>query len=176
MIRTLTVIASLALTLPSLAVAQGSAAPGKEAVLTAARDVIQKARFVTFITIGEDGQPQARIVDPFAPDSAFVIWIGTNPLTRKVAQVRHDPRVTLQYFDPVGFGEVTVIGRAEIVGDSAAKSAHWKPEWGGIYKGGSSSPDYVLVRVVPKHLEIVSPKQGMNSDPKTWRPVSVDLL
>jgi len=33
--------------------------------------------------IGPDGQPQARIVDPFPPDADSTIWIATNPLTRK---------------------------------------------------------------------------------------------
>ncbi len=164
-----------AVLLPSAAFAQAVPAPSKASVLAAARDVAQKARYATFITIGEDGQPQARIVDAFAPDSGFVVWIGTNPLTRKVAQIRRDSRVTLQYFDPVGYGEVTVFGRAELVTDSVSKATHWKPEWAGIYHGGSSSADYVLVRVLPRHLEVVSPKQGMVSDPKTWRPVSIDL-
>ena len=67
-------------------------------VMAAAIDVMQKAVYCTFITIGEDGQPQARIVDPTLPDPNLTIWIGTNSLTRKVNQIRRDPRVTLLYF------------------------------------------------------------------------------
>ena len=53
---------------------------------------MQKAVYCTFITIGEDGQPQARIVDPTLPDSNLTIWIGTNSLTRKVNHIRRDPQ------------------------------------------------------------------------------------
>ncbi|MGE5717962.1 MAG: hypothetical protein ACM369_15030 [Acidobacteriota bacterium] len=38
-------------------------AADRAVVLKAAREIAQKARYATFITIGEDGQPQARIVD-----------------------------------------------------------------------------------------------------------------
>ena len=54
-------------------------APTRIEVIAAARSVIDKARFATLVTIGEKGEPRARIVDPFAPDSAFTVWVATNP-------------------------------------------------------------------------------------------------
>lgn len=99
--RHLLVLASLAC-LASRADAQPSP-PGADvdrpAVIRAARDVMQKARYCAFITLGEDGQPQARAVDPLGPDDDMTVWVGTNAATRKVAQLRKDPRVTLFYFD-----------------------------------------------------------------------------
>src|SRR6185295_18278310 len=86
-------ITLLAALLPAAAAAQAQP-PSRAAVIAAATEIIQKAHYCTFITIGEDGQPQARIVDPIAPDAGFTIWIATNPLTRKVDQLRRDPRAT----------------------------------------------------------------------------------
>src|SRR5690349_20143768 len=88
---------------------QAAPRPERAAIVAAAADIIQKAHYCTFITVGEDGQPQARIVDPLAPDAAFTIWIATNPLTRKVEQVRRNPRVTLSCFDSATAGYVTVL-------------------------------------------------------------------
>src|SRR4051812_11747934 len=104
----------LLLGLPAAAAEQtaATAPPARAAVIAAARDVIEKAHYCTLVTIGEDGQPQARIVDPLAPDAAFTIWIATNPLTRKVDQIRRDPRVTLLCFDAATSGYATVLGRA----------------------------------------------------------------
>jgi hypothetical protein len=79
--------------------AQQKAPPTRDELLNAARSIIEKARFGTFITLGEKGEPQARIVDPFAPDSSFIVWVGTNPLTRKVSQIKRDGRVTFLWFD-----------------------------------------------------------------------------
>jgi len=147
--------------------------PPRAAIISAATDIIQKAHYCTFITIDQDGQPQARIVDPLAPDSAFTIWIATNPLTRKVDQIRRNPRVTLSCFDAATSSYVTVVGRGELVSDVAEKQRHWKADWSQIYKTGASGNDVVLIRFTPSRLEIVSESRGMAGDPKTWRPLSI---
>ncbi len=35
--------------------------------------------------------------------------------------------------------------------------------------------DYLLIRVEPSRLEVVSAAFGMTNDPATWRPVVLDL-
>jgi general stress protein 26 len=57
--------------------------PSRTAILEAARDVIDNARYCSLVTVGSDGHPQARMVDPLSPDADFTMWIATNPLTRK---------------------------------------------------------------------------------------------
>jgi general stress protein 26 len=163
--------------LPSAAGAQvaPAGAPPRAQVLAAAKSVMQTARYSTLITIGEDGQPQARIVDPFVPEADFTIWIATNPLTRKVVEIRRDPRVTLLYFNAAAAAYVTVLGTATLVADSAEKIRHWKEEWAAYYKDGPRGDGYLLIRVHPTRLEVVSPAHGLVNDPKTWRPILVDM-
>jgi len=169
-------IAVLISVLPLTIVAQApSNRPTRAAIVSAATDIIQKAHYCTFITIGEDGQPQARIVDPLAPDSAFTIWIATNQLTRKVDQIRRNPRVTLSCFDAATSSYVTVLGRGELISDVAEKQRHWKVDWTQIYKNGARGNDVVLIRVTPSRLEIVSESRGMVGDPKTWLPLSIEF-
>ena len=135
---------------------------------------MQKARYCAFVTMGEDGYPQARVVDPFSPDEDMTIWVGTNPLTRKVAQIKRNPHVTLFYFHTASYGYVTVLGQAVLVADPAEKAKRWKAEWSGLYKDRET--DYLLIKVKPVRLEVLSPAHGLMSDPKTWRPVMLDLL
>lgn len=96
--RKLALTAVLALLQVSLSASwqgpEGTAPPRAE-VSKAARDVMEKARYCALITIGDDGHPQARVVDPFAPEEDLTVWIATNPVTRKVGQITQDPRVTL---------------------------------------------------------------------------------
>lgn len=167
----------LCLLLPALAGAQAtpSSQPSRGDILAASRDVITKARYCTFITIGADGHPQARIVDPLAPDEHFTIWVATNPVTRKVAQVRRDPRVTLSCFEPATSSYVTVLARAAIIADAGERARHWKAEWTPFYANGATGNDVVLIRISPSRLEIVSPDRGMVADAKTWLPLSVDF-
>jgi general stress protein 26 len=133
------------------------------------------ARYCTMVTIGADGRPQARIVDPFAPDADLTIWIATNPLTRKIEDIRRDPRVTLLYFNQARSEYVTVIGTARLETDARLKASRWKPEWAGLYKDDHRGDDFVLVRVQPSRLEVSAVGRGLKNDEKTWRPLIVDL-
>ena len=163
--------------MPPCAGGQTAASPphSRAEILAGARDVIQKARYCTLVTIGNDGHPQARIVDPIAPDADFTIWIATNPLTRKAKEIRRDPRVTLLYFDTSSSSYVTVVARAAIVIDAAEKAIHWKDEWSAIYEIHDGKRDFTLLRVTPVRLEIVSVSRGLVGDPKTWLPLSIDF-
>jgi PPOX class probable F420-dependent enzyme len=149
--------------------------PPRAQVIAAAKEIMQDARYCTLITIGPDGRPQARIVDPFVPDADLTIWIATNPLTRKVKEVRRDPRVTLLYFSPATTEYVTVFATAVLDTDARQKAAHWKTEWAALYTDQNRGEDYMLLRVKPSRLEVVSVRRGIVNDPKTWLPVSVDV-
>lgn len=155
--------------------AHQQAVPQRAAILAAARDVMTQARYCALVTLGENGHPQARVVDPFPPDDTMTVWIGTSPATRKVAEIAKDPRVTLMYFDPKSEGYVTLLGRADVVSDPVEKERRWKDEWKDFYKDRNRGKDYVLIRVRPSRLEISSRAHGMANDPQTWRPVIIDL-
>jgi len=144
-------------------------------VLAAARAVMESAHFCGLVTIGEDGQPQAREVDPFAPEDDMTVWLATKAATRKVGQIRSDPRVTLYYQAPDGTGYVTLFGRAEIVTNPAEKARRWKDAWAPLYDDRNNGADYTLIKVTPARLEILSLAHGVVSDPVTWRPTSVDF-
>ena len=154
--------------------AQG-AQPSPAAIRAAAFDVMRAARYCTLITIGADGQPQARIVDPLIAESDGSIWIATNPLTRKVGEIKRDSRVTLMFFNASANEYVTVHARAAIITDASRKAAHWKAEWQPFYKERTAGADFMLFEVKPFRLEVSSPRHKLNNDPKTWRPVVLDL-
>jgi general stress protein 26 len=171
----LVLLLSLAMGHPLAAQAKPAKAPSRSQVMAAARAIMLEARYCTFITIGPNGQPQARVVDAAASDSGFVVWIGTNRVTRKVADIRKDPRVTLMFFNAAGQEYVTVIGKAVVDDDMANKKAHWKPTWGTMVKDEYRGADFTLIRVQPSKLEVSSVKRGIFNDPINWRPAIVEL-
>jgi general stress protein 26 len=142
-------------------------------VIAVARQVMTAARYCTFVTLGANNQPQARVVDPIEPDAALNVYVATNPRSRKVAELRLDPRVTLLYFDPAREAYVTLIGRAEEVA-GPGKAEHHKKEWQAFFP--RENPDsYTLYRIIPSRAEVVSARDGLSGDPATWRPEIVDL-
>ena len=154
-------ILAIALAGAALAAALPALAADRAAVLKAAREIARKARYATFVTIGLDGQPQARIVDALGPDEDFAVWVATNPATRKVAEIAKDPRVTLSFFEPSFPAFVTLVGTATVVTDPAVKAKHWKDAWAPFYKNESRGADFLLLMFVPRRLEIVSEAHGL---------------
>jgi general stress protein 26 len=149
--------------------------PARDAIVTAARAIVEKARYATLISLDKTGHPHARIVDPFMPEPDWTIWIATTAASRKVGQIQADPRVTLLYFDTTTQSYVSLLGAAELVRDPAAKGTHWKEEWAAFYKDRNRGDDYVLIRVRPRRLEVVGETHGIRNDPLTWQPAAIDL-
>jgi general stress protein 26 len=152
-----------------------AASPAPSQILAVATDLIRAARYGTLVTVDEGGQPQARVVDPFSPEPDMTVWLATRPVTRKVAQIRKNPRVSLLWFDPARKGYVTLLGTATLVDDPAEKAKRWKPEWKEFYDDENRGADYLLIRVKPTRLEILSPADGLGNDPRTWLPLSLEM-
>jgi general stress protein 26 len=146
--------------------------PGEPGILGAAREIMAAAGFCALITIGDDGHPQARVMDAAAPDARMAVTLMTNPASRKVAQIARDPRVTLFYFDPESLGYVTIVGRAETVLDPEEKRRRWLDRWSPHI---ARPEDAVLYEVVPERIEVVSVARGVTGDEGTWTPPSIEL-
>jgi general stress protein 26 len=145
----------------------------REQLIAAAREIMATARYCALITLDSAGSPQARTLDPFLPDENMVVWLGTNPRSRKVAAIRRNPRVTLYYFDREGQAYVTISGIARLVNDSTEKAKRWKDEWKAFYP--DRARDYLLIVVKPERLEVVSVRKGIVGDSNTWKPPSVNF-
>jgi general stress protein 26 len=161
---------------PATAQAATSAQPDRAAVIKVAAGIMQRARYCTLVSVGEDGHPQARIMDAFPPEGEMVVWMATNALSRKVSEIRKDPRVTLSYFDAKTTSYVMLLGRASLVSDPADKAKRWKDAWAKLYKDRNRGDDYLLIKVTPIRLEVSAEGEGVKHDPTTWRATVVDFV
>ena len=57
-----------------------------DTLISAAREIMAEARYCALITVDASGHPQARTMDPFAPEDGMVVWFGTNLNSRKVKE------------------------------------------------------------------------------------------
>ncbi len=168
----ITVALSFGLSLPS-AFAQQQTAVSRDSLLQAAREIMTTARYCALITLSTDGRAHARIMDPFLPDSGLVVHLGTNALSRKVGEIRRDPRVTLFYFDRAGAAYVSLYGTAVIEENAEVLQRWWKKEWQAFYPEREKT--YRVITVRPQRLEVVSEKHGILGDTLTWAVPAVDF-
>jgi general stress protein 26 len=140
-------------------------------LIDAARDIMASAGTCALITIDQQGRPRVRAMDPFPPEEDFSVWFGTKLGTRKVEQIKNDPRVTLYYLADNQAGYVMIHGEAKLVYDQDEKDRRWKEEWEAFYK--NKTEDYLLIRVIPEWMEVISYTHGIQGDPETWKPPMV---
>ena len=146
--------------------------PDKDLIFKAAADIIKRVPNCALITLDEMGQPQARTMDPFPPEENFVIWFGTTLNSRKVSEIKNDPRVSIYYGEASGNGYVVLAGAAVLVDDSMAKEKYWKEKWERFYPDRKAT--YLLIKVIPKMLEVVSYEHGLTGDTITWRAPNIN--
>lgn len=134
----------------------------------AAKEIINAATTCALITVDKDGAPRARTMDPFPVEDDFTVWFGTNSQSRKVQQIKNDPRVTLYYLDEESTGYVIINGIATLVNDQESKDNYWKESWQSFYP--ENRENYLLIKVTPYWMEVLSPKHKILNDPITWQP------
>jgi general stress protein 26 len=150
-------------------------APPKErdSMIAAAREIMGLQKYCALITVDSTGQPHARTMNPFPPDSNMVVWIATNSRTRKAAEMMKSPRVCVYYADHGhASGYVALYGRAVLVNDDQEKLKRKREYWNQAF------PDWkylLLIKVVPERLEVINYRRGMLNDPTTWSPPSIEF-
>lgn len=114
---------------------------------------MKRKTFCVLATQGEHGVA-ARVLQPFAPEDDLVVWLGTSRGSRKVAELRRDPRATLIYEDDGKGACVVLAGSVTVVEALADRVTRFHPTWFAFWPEGPRSGDYVLLRFEPSRIEV----------------------
>ena len=142
-------------------------------LVAAAREIMGAQTYCALVTIDETGRPQVRTMNPFPPEEDMTVWFATNPRSRKVREIRRDPRVALYYADHANaIGYVALQGKAVLVDDMQEilkrKRAYWDQAFPGL-------KNIVLIKVVPERIDVLNYAAGTAADPETWRTPSIEV-
>ena len=144
----------------------------KDTILNVAQEIIESVKYCSLISIDSYGEIHARMMETFPMEKNFNVWFGTNKKSRKVNEIRNNPKVTIYYQGKDGNGYVTVYGDAKIVDDSKEKSKRFKKEWDSYF---IDKNDFVLIKVIPYKLEVISYENGINGNKETWKAVNYEF-
>lgn len=139
----------------------------RDSIIAAAKEIINSTPICALITLDENGLPNIRTMDPFPVENNFVIWFGTNKLSRKVKEIRNNPNVTIYYTNTTNNDYVVITGKAEIIDDKNEKEKRWKSEWEEFYPNRKET--YTLIKVTPIGLDVLTSKHNLPPDKNTWR-------
>ena len=145
----------------------------RDTILLAAREIINETTYCGLVTIDSTGQPQVRTMNPFPPNNELITWFATSRNSRKVREIKNNPKVCVYFANHISAkGYVNITGTAEVIDDKELlikmKRDYWEniPGWQDIF---------VLIKIVPKTLEVINYKHGLNNDPVTFKAPSVVL-
>ena len=145
-----------------------------DSLLYKARTIIDSSQCRVLITVDEKGQPHAREMSPFPPESDWIIWLGTTRGSRKTNQILNNPNVVVYYYDTKGMSYVSVSGKARLIDDADKKEKYWKEGWKIFYP--DRDKNYILIEVIPEKLEVCSFRYKLFWDPITAIPHSVNFI
>lgn len=134
-------------------------------LLRVAREIIAKVPACMAITVDRNGDANARVVNPWPLSDEWTVQFQTNRLSRKSAEIEQSGRLTLAYQYDAGGAYVSLIGRAAIREDVAAKIAAWNSGNDKWYPGGPTDPNVVYVDFAAERIELWSVPEAVVPDP-----------
>lgn len=124
--------------------------------------LLREAEIMYLATKGADGHPQIRAMFNLRNEKQFptlsflnqdpddiTITVSTNTSSRKVEEIRNDPRISVYYCKPGESNGVQLSGTAEIVDDKEFKHRLWVDWWERYYPKGAEDPDYTVISMKP---------------------------
>ncbi|MGB7062220.1 MAG: pyridoxamine 5'-phosphate oxidase family protein [Candidatus Zixiibacteriota bacterium] len=118
--------------------------------------IMKEASNFSFFATCDGGQPRVRPVAAMVEDDMSV-WIATSAASRKVEQIKTNPRVSLAFVQqPQGEKAATIIGEAEIVEDMEQKKRVWglaSYDPSQFWPDGPETKDYCVLKINIKKVE-----------------------
>ncbi len=143
----------------------------RDTLMLAAHEIMTQTTYCALVSIDSAGQPQVRTMNPFPPNDEFITWFATSRASRKVKELKNNPKVCVYYADHnTAKGYVNINGVAEVIDNKELlikmKRAYWEgiPNWQDIF---------VLIKIKPVSVEVINYAHGLNNEPKTFKAPSV---
>jgi general stress protein 26 len=143
----------------------------RDSVILAAREIINETTYCALVTIDSTGQPQIRTMNPFPANKELITWFATSRTSRKVREIKSNPKVSVYYADHTSAkGYVSISGSAEVIDDKELLLKMKRDYWSGIPNWQNV---FVLIKIVPKTIEVINYKHGLSNDPNTFKAPSI---
>jgi general stress protein 26 len=151
----------------------GQPSVNRDTIIIAAHEIINETTYCGLVTIDSLGQPQIRTMNPFPVKDDFVIWFATSRTSRKVREIKSNPKVSVYFANHLtAKGYININGSASVIDNRELLIQMKRDYWNGI-QGWQDK--FVLIKIIPKSIEIINYKHGLNNDPYTLKAPSISF-
>lgn len=97
-------------------------------------------------TVEKEGMPQQKAMLKTESKGLKEFWFCSNTSSKRVQQIKDNPRASLYFYDEKNFEGLMLIGIAEISQDDDKRKKFWHEEMRMYYPLGYNDPDFVLAK------------------------------
>jgi general stress protein 26 len=152
---------------------KGQPSANRDTIFLAAHEIINETSYCGLVTIDSLGQPQIRTMNPFPVKDDFVIWFATSRTSRKVREIKNNPKVCVYFANHLtAKGYVNINGSAYVIDNRELLIQMKRDYWNGI-QGWQDK--FVLIKIIPKSIEIINYRHGLNNDPFTFKAPAISF-
>ncbi|AEE16585.1 pyridoxamine 5'-phosphate oxidase family protein [Treponema brennaborense] len=134
------------------------------------RDVVtimKTSKAAVLSTVNESGYPESRALLNLAnakkypkladkairlTENTVTLYFTTNTSSRKITQLRANPKASLYFCIPDKFLGAGAVGEIEEITDETVKKEFWQTGWRIYYPKGYTDPDYTLLKFTSKKI------------------------
>jgi len=152
---------------------KGQSSVNRDTIILAAHEIINETTYCGLVTIDSLGQPQIRTMNPFPVKDDFVIWFATSRTSRKAREIKNNPKVCVYFANHLtAKGYVNINGSASVIDNRELLIQMKRDYWNGI-QGWQDK--FVLIKIIPKSIEIINYKHGLNNDPNSFKAPTISF-
>ncbi len=128
-----------------------------------ARKIVNAAEVFVLSTVDGRNRPQSRFMGAKLVDKGMTIYMETYARSRKVRQIKKNPRVQLLFATKNYSEVVTLSGKASMDKSVDVRKRIWKENPASAeYFSGYDDPALGLIKFKPERLEYYGPSTGLD--------------
>jgi general stress protein 26 len=108
--------------------------------------LVNNSQIALLGTNGDDGYPNVKAMLVPEHEGLKQLWFSTNTSSRRVAQLRRDPKACVYFVDFNVWQGLMLVGKMEILQDPESRKRLWHPGDEQYYPLGVDDPDYSVLR------------------------------
>ncbi len=113
-------------------------------------DLVKSSKVAFLGSNGADGYPNIKAMLELATNGLETMYFSSNTSSRRVADLRANPKACLYYVDTDHFIGLMLVGEIEIVSEQATKDRLWRTGFERYYPLGKTDPDYSILKFTAK--------------------------
>lgn len=118
----------------------------KEEAVDKALSLVNRSQIVMLGTIDDKGHPNIRAMIKMENEGLKRIWFTTNTSSRKIPQLKMNPKACVYFVDFDKWMGLMLIGNTEILQDPESRHRCWRDGFEKYYPQGVNDPDYSVLR------------------------------